>query len=139
MIPAHEIAFQRIKELEEQKLWQQGETKGYYVALTDILRQYIEGRFNVPALESTTDEIMDGLKLKEFPDQLKKRLNDLLSLADFVKFAKLQPGPGENMEGMEIAKDFVNGTKAKVVQKEPEKEEEKDAGENKDIKAQTIE
>lgn len=137
VIPPHEIAIQRIKELEEKKLWQQGEVKLYYVELTDILRHYIEGRFYVPALESTTDEIMDGLKLKDIPDQHKKRLNKLLSLADFVKFAKLQPGPGENIEGMEIAKDFINGTKPKFVKKESEAS--KDNVSDQHIKAQPIE
>ncbi len=111
----YELASQRLKALETKKLWQGGQVKDYYVELTDIVRQYIEGRFWVPALESTTDEIMDGLKAKDVSDQQKKRLYDLLNLADFVKFAKLKPTVGENMDSLEITRDFINATKAKVM------------------------
>ena len=49
--PPYEWATERIEELERQKLWQNGKTKDYYSGLTDIVREYIERQFFIPALE----------------------------------------------------------------------------------------
>jgi hypothetical protein len=52
--PAHVIAFRELEKLKNEKLWQQGEIKQYYSRLTEILRQYLENRYNVYSLELTT-------------------------------------------------------------------------------------
>ena len=63
-----------------------GEPKPYYSELTDIAREYLEGRFGVPALEQTTTETMRavvGVELGDYRDFL----GDLLTVADLAKFA----------------------------------------------------
>ena len=110
-IPPHEIAMRKLAQLEQKKLWQEGSIKAYYVELTEILREYLEGRYHVPALESTTDEIIAGLSAKDIPGHQFKQLKDLLVRADFTKFAKLRPGPTENMAGMEVARTFIKETR----------------------------
>ncbi len=110
-IPPHEIAMKKFAQLEQKKLWQEGEIKTYYVELTEIIREYLEGRYKVPALESTTDEIMGGLTSKGIPVFQFNQLKDLLIRADFTKFAKLRPGPSENMMSMEVARTFVKETR----------------------------
>ena len=62
--PAHEIALERLEQLKEEKLWQAGKIKQYYSELSDILREYIEFRLTLPAMEQTTDEIITGLRHK---------------------------------------------------------------------------
>lgn len=90
-------AFQRLKELDEKQLLQQNKVKIYYSELTDIVRTYIEKDINIPALESTTNELIEtiidfnessnlGIS-KETIDQLK----EVLQSADLVKFAKSNP------------------------------------------------
>ena len=110
-IPPHEIAMKKFAQLEQKKLWQEGEIKAYYVELTEIVREYLEGRYKVPALESTTDEIMGSLSSKGIPVFQFNQLKDLLIRADFTKFAKLRPGPSENMMSMEVARTFVKETR----------------------------
>ncbi|MEL6653145.1 MAG: hypothetical protein AAFQ87_20270 [Bacteroidota bacterium] len=68
-LPAHEIAMRKLSELEAEQLWQSGKAREYYFELSYILREYIEGRFGVPALESTTDDILRDLKPKLTSDQ----------------------------------------------------------------------
>ncbi|MEZ4722499.1 MAG: hypothetical protein R2813_11560 [Flavobacteriales bacterium] len=122
--PLHEIALERLDELEQKKLWQASKTKEYYSELTDILREYIELRFSIPALEQTTDEIMTSMKrLPEFtPEQLDKTKR-LLFLADLVKFAKESPVGSENDMHLQNARDFVIGTKMITEEKPASKEE----------------
>lgn len=119
--PIHEIAFGRLAKLESQKLWQSGKVKEYHIELTDIIREYIEERFNVPALESTTEEIMEDIQEVIREDGIKTELNSFFVLADLVKFARHQPLPDENSRSMGQARSFVENTKP-IPDKEPEKE-----------------
>lgn len=97
LIPPYDFAMQRLSKLDKKQLWQNNEIKQYYIELTDILRTYIERELDVPALESTTDElidiIVDSRKLEslQLPKSIVKDLEELLKEADLVKFAKYKP------------------------------------------------
>ena len=110
-IPPDEWALEKLKEVEKAKLWEQGQTKEYYSNITDVLREYIEKRFDVPALESTTDEIMSGLNKTAIPPSLKPKLQGLLTMADLVKFAKGQPNTDQHKQSLKDAYVFVNHSK----------------------------
>jgi hypothetical protein len=111
VIPAYRLALDELEKLKQKKLWQSGKIKEYHTEVTEIIRRYIEGQFDVMALESTTDEIIDGLKGRQgLPAGMMSRLNRLLSLADLVKFAKANPLPAENEQTLQDAFDFVNAT-----------------------------
>jgi hypothetical protein len=113
----HEIALAALASIREKKIWQSGKYKEYYSELTDILRKYIEDRFGVRALESTTDEILEGLLSQAGLDQeALKHLRQILVLADLVKFAKAIPLGGENEESLELGTRFVNETIPTTVQ-----------------------
>ncbi len=110
--PAHIIALRELEILREAQLWQKGETKSYYTRLTEILRQYLENRFNVYSLELTTSETLDELIKSGFKkDSSFKLLKSILTGADMVKFAKYNPDPSENEEHFKNSWDFVIATK----------------------------
>ena len=96
-IPPYELALQRLKELDDKQLWQKNKIKKYYVELTDIVRSYIEREMNIPALESTTDELIETItdfnasSSLNIPEQTIIKLRKLLRDADLVKFAKFKP------------------------------------------------
>jgi len=107
--PPHEIALERLSELAEAKLWQSNKTKEYYSELTEILRQFVELRFRIAALEQTSDEIVQALRRS--PDFTKEEIDGikrLLFLADLVKFAKENPLGSENDVHFDSVKTFVN-------------------------------
>lgn len=108
--PAHEVALEALRSLDAEKLWQRGKVKDYYSQLTDIVRTYIERRFRVIAMEMTTGEIMEGLKNTPVPAEAAGKLNDVLTRADFVKFAKYQPAENEHASSMAEAMAFVEAT-----------------------------
>ena len=86
-----------LQQLETKELWQKGEIKHYYSELTDIARNYIEEEIHIPAMESTTSELIDGLRKAAKQQKLKlsnetvENLEKVLMQADLVKFAKVKP------------------------------------------------
>ncbi len=117
--PAHVIAFRELDKLKEEKIWTQGEVKQYYSCLTEITRQYIERQYDIPAMESTTEEILHAFR-KSNPDDpmLDEMLKELLELADLVKFAKADPLPVDNQTNMNNAYLFVQKTYPQFFQEE---------------------
>ena len=115
-IPSHILALEKLKNLEEQKLWQKGEVKKFHIELTDIIREYIEHRFSIPALESITEEIITDLKKIISDSKLLEDTGWFLNLSDLVKFAKVIPLPDENEKCLKISYEFVE--KTTVIEKE---------------------
>lgn len=120
ILPPHEQALKELNALKERKLWQQGKDKEYYTILTEILRKYIDERFDVNAMESTSAEILDVLKKNKEVASVYDGLRDVLVVSDFVKFAKMKPMPDENDRSMNFAFYFIDET---TVVEEPEDEE----------------
>lgn len=110
-LPAHIVAFDALDRLKAKKLWQSDRVKDYYTELTDIIDRYIEDRFEVSAIEMTTDEILSGLANRSIPQQDMEKLSSTLQTADLVKFAKLNPLPLENDNAWVFIYDFVKNTK----------------------------
>jgi len=110
-VPPHILALQQLEKIKTELVWKEGKTKEYYSAITDTIRLYIEGRFGVQALELTTDEIMRAFKSQVVDSMSKEKLQQLLVLADFVKFAKQIPIEQEHAMALQNAYDFINGTK----------------------------
>ena len=83
--------------LEQKGLWQKGEVKAYYSELTDIARNYIEEAIDIPAMESTTSELILGLRAASVKKKMTlsqetiENLERVLKQADLVKFAKSKP------------------------------------------------
>ena len=107
----HVLAYEELAALKEKKLWQQGLLKQYYSEVTEVLRRYIERRFEVMALEETTDEIIAGLRSKNLDNGIMAQTERILRRADLVKFAKYVPGIPEHEEMMVVVYDVVDKTK----------------------------
>ncbi len=105
------LTIKRLKELDEKKLWQQDELKLYYSELTDIIRYYMEHRFEINAMESTSEEIIAQLSHFNMPVQQIENIRFVLEIADMAKFAKSKPLPGENTQAFQYAMAFVENTK----------------------------
>jgi hypothetical protein len=110
MLP-HDWAFEALSQLKKETLWQKGEVKEYYTRISDIFRQYIELRYQQPALESTTPEIMSRIKLMGLKFETIDRIQTTLTLADYVKFAKAKPVDQDHENAFEAVLQFVEATK----------------------------
>ncbi|EAQ42848.1 BatD family protein [Polaribacter sp. MED152] len=127
-LPPYEEAMYRLNELDEKLLWQNNKTKQYYSELTEIIRGYIERELKVPALEKTSDEIIETLK--DFYDAKTirtsqatiQKLKELFQEADLVKFAKSKPLALEIEEDRKDAEAIVGDLKPKIISKDDELE-----------------
>ena len=123
-------AMQRLKRLKARKLWESGREKEFYTLLTDILRLYLYRRFGIKAMEMTSRQIMD--KLAEEPGMLdnRRRMRQILDMADFVKFAMVRPMAEDNVKAYDNAVEFVEATRP-----QPEPGPEADKGAKGTVKA----
>lgn len=112
-VPLHERVLAQLDALDKARLWQQGDHKAYQSQLTDLVRGYIEERYQVPALERTTDELIQELRVSAMSEEHRSQLSNMLRLADMVKFAKALPSPAENEQMMVAAVRFVKSTALK--------------------------
>jgi hypothetical protein len=114
-----ERAMRLLNELEQQQLWQTNRIKEYYVQLTDILRSYIEERFHTPAMELTTDELLQKAKMHPELRAYYDQLANILYTSDLAKFAKAQPLPHEHTSTMELTKQLIIQTKPLATTQQP--------------------
>ncbi|MFL0082077.1 hypothetical protein V2647_10700 [Tenacibaculum maritimum] len=127
-IPPYEEAIQKLHQLDQKLLWQNNKVKRYYSELTEIVRAYIERELKIPALESTTDELINVLidfnatKSIETTEETIQKLKKLLQEADLVKFAKSKPLAHEIEDDRKNAENIVNYLKPKPIVVEDEVE-----------------
>jgi hypothetical protein len=114
-IPPYDLAIDQLNKIKQEKLWQQNRHKEYHSQLTDVLRGYIEGLFLIPAPEMTSAEILAYLNfLKTENKDVYYNLQQILQLADLIKFAKWNVGPDEHELSLNNAFMFVNETNIKT-------------------------
>ena len=115
---AHEIAYEELELLRQKQLWQSQQFKLYYTELTEILRRYISNRYDIDAMEQTSDDIVTEFRrnkeLKEKKEEI-KLLSDVLQVADLVKFAKWQPLPDECERSFHQVTQFIDKTKETII------------------------
>jgi hypothetical protein len=116
--PCWEVALERLNLLERSKLLSEGRFKDYYSMLSDIVRSYIEARFDIRAPEMTTEEFLAlSCGFERLKDGDKTFLGELLQASDMVKFAKFVPQMDHARENMGLARKFIEETKPLVEEK----------------------
>jgi len=122
-LPPHVAAIIELDRLKAEKLWLAGRNKEFYTRLSDILRTYIQRRFQIDAPEMTTSEILELFYRDKETQSVYQNLKQILQLADLVKFAKLIPLENDNDLSLINAYLFVNQTKMEEVQSVEEQKE----------------
>jgi len=107
-VSATEIALLKLSELQQKKLWEKGQVKEHYAELSLILRAFLESRYGIAALESTTAEIRKLLASTDFSSEARIDLNELLQKADLVKYAQSEPEVAVHEAVLVKAKDLVS-------------------------------
>ncbi|MEO6760100.1 MAG: hypothetical protein ABIO24_11655 [Saprospiraceae bacterium] len=110
--PVHAEALQKITRLERKRLWEKDQVKEHYAELSLIVREYLEKRYGIPAMESTTMEIEKLLKTTDFPKTLNLAIQDLLSKADLAKYAQSSPPAAFHEKAIEKARAMIQETKS---------------------------
>jgi len=123
-LPPHQIAIDRLNALKEAQLWEKGQEKEYYTQLIDILRDYLQERFSINAMEMTSSQILTALSSNEATRLSNKYMQRVVEIADYVKFAKVRPLPDDNVRSFQNAMQFVEETRPPEPAAEAEGKEE---------------
>jgi hypothetical protein len=91
-----EIAFQRLEEIDQRGLIDENRFKEFYSEVSDTIRWYFEVEYHFPSLELTTRETLDKLRSVAKSENLISEVDDFLTRADMVKFAKYIPSEIES-------------------------------------------
>ncbi len=114
--PPWTVAFQRLTALKEAGFPAQGQVKAYYTELSDILRRYMEGRFDIKAPEMTTEEFLIYLKQNSALNvRQKQSLQDFLNCCDMVKFAKFSSSTAEMEQSFDLAWRLIEETQPQAM------------------------
>lgn len=109
-----EIAYEELDRITLLDLPARGEYKHHYELVTNCVRSYLERIYKIPAMESTTGEIMSSLRslrLSQMSKDIIPSLRSLLDESDLVKFAKLDPSIERARDTVAQARSIVDITK----------------------------
>ncbi|MDH3735283.1 MAG: hypothetical protein OEU54_17260 [Gemmatimonadota bacterium] len=109
--PPYETAMDALASLEASSLLERGMVKDFHIALSQIVRTYVEGRFRIDALEMTTRELVSALHLAGTDADLLEDTRGFLEACDLVKFAKRRPETAESLRLIPVARRFVEETR----------------------------
>ncbi len=105
------VAMESLRRLKSRKLWEQGLDREYFTELTEILRIYLDKRFHINAMEMTSSQIIDILSADARIKDKKEYVQQVLDMADFVKFAAVRPLPTDSVASFDNVERFIEETK----------------------------
>lgn len=108
--PAHIVALRKLDRYRGARMWAPEHQKEFYSGVTDTLREYMDARYGISAMEMTTAEIFSGMKSEAVDKDLMDKLKELFERADFVKFAKYVASDEDNATVLPLAVRFVTET-----------------------------
>jgi len=88
-----------------------GHLKRYYYTVSEVLKRYLTRRFEFPALDQTTTEILRAMKAAKTPER--EGFGEFFQRADMVKYAKFVPPMAEAAEVIATARGLVKATTPK--------------------------
>jgi hypothetical protein len=113
--PADEIALEALNRIKEERIYKQGKIKAYHTEVTDVLRDYLEVVYQIPAHELTSNQILSRLRYAGLTEAESRYLREVLNRADMVKFAKDQPEDSENEASVDQSISLVQTTASRML------------------------
>ena len=109
---AHEVALRRLEDLKRAKASDLEAIRKLYFDLSEIFRRYLQDRFNFPAVDWTTEEILPHIRRHPgIQGEMEEISRAFFQNTDRVKFARHFPAPSEIGKEFETAERFIHNTK----------------------------
>ncbi len=118
--PPWEKSFEKLAFLRQEDFVGREEYKEYYLALTEISREYLGWMFKVDVLEMTTTQFMKVFADIELPDGVYDELGEFFKHADQVKFARYVPLRERTETDFELAHNMVEQIRAEFERRQEE-------------------
>jgi hypothetical protein len=115
-LPPWEEALESLDALPWRQWLEAQEFKPHYYALSEILKRYIERRFEFDAVEQTTTEMLASMRAHKTP--MRDEVGRFFTGSDLVKYSKRVPPLEEAERAVEWVREFV--IKTRPVEPAPE-------------------
>jgi hypothetical protein len=122
--PPEVIAYAELERIAALDLPAQNQLKEHYSLVTDCLRHYIEGRYQIPALEQTTNELKSSFSVALISKEVVRKFLNIFQESDLVKFARYRPQSQAAYELLDEARTIVKVTTPPPVPLEAEQRQE---------------
>jgi hypothetical protein len=109
--PAHQVAMEKLDRLGAYGFLENADNRPFYFAVSEIIREYLGGRYAFDSLELTTDELIAELQRQAGRELVLGEIQGWLSACDLVKFAKISPSAAEARGALESAIRIVTTTR----------------------------
>ncbi len=110
----HEVAYEHLAAIEDSDWLERGDTVKYHTQIAYVLREYIRGRYQIPALELTTTALLYAMRRAQIGTSYVEHVQQLLASCDRVKFANYRPELSEATTRIADARWVVDNTKASI-------------------------
>ena len=105
------MALERLDRLGAYGFLENADNRPFYFAVSEIIRDYLGGRYGFDSLELTTDELIAELRRQAGRELVLGEIQGWLSACDLVKFAKISPSATEARGALESAIRIVTATR----------------------------
>lgn len=103
----YEIAQDDLAGVERLGLTLEGRYKEHYSLITDAVRQYLEGAYELDALDQSTYEIREALRTTLVTADASEKVIEFLESCDLIKFANVIPDNEEAGQSTERARGLI--------------------------------
>ncbi len=109
--PPYEEAIEALAALKAKELIKKGMLREHIFELSEILKRYMGRRYDIPAAEFTTEEILIWLKAAPLSEEHRESMNWFFGTSHPIKFARLIPSQ-KDLETLCLkAESFIKETK----------------------------
>lgn len=109
--PPWVVALEALKLLQAEDLLSRGDARAWSFRLSEILRRYLEDRYHVPAMETSTEELLVRFRQGAIPaGKLQELARRVLTGTDRAKFAKQPLTTGEGETLLQATRELVEAT-----------------------------
>ena len=109
---AYDEAVAQLRALEDQGAPDDAGADAWFVALSAIVRRYLEHRYDIRAPELTTEEFLQVATTRpELTAEHRVLLSSFLERCDQVKFAGYRPDSDESLATLKAARGFIEDTR----------------------------
>jgi hypothetical protein len=105
--PPHEVALERLDALATSDLAHEDGLRVFFYTMTDIVRVYFDREFGIDAPEMTSTELLESLRVGEFPVTLCETVERWVRASDLVKYARQRPREEHRERAVKMAKAIV--------------------------------
>jgi hypothetical protein len=105
-------ALEELQRIKVPSSWTEREAERFHTQLAQVIRKYLELRFDLPALKRTTEEFFQDMgRSSHLTEAQQSVLREFLGHCDLAKFARAVPGPDECQAVVRMGRRFVEETR----------------------------